>query len=70
MIYEGEYSNNQRIGNGKEYYNNDKLKYEGNTLKGNVKEYYDNGQLKFEGEYIKGKRNGYGKEYKKWYFII
>ena len=58
---EGEYKNCNRNGNGKEYYYNGKLKYEGQYLNGKrwngkVKEYYYNGKLKFDGEYYKGKR--------------
>ena len=46
--------------NGKEYYENDKLKFEGEYIKGlrNRKgnKYYYNGNLKFEGEYLNGKK--------------
>ena len=58
-------------GNGtiKEYYDNDKLEFEGqylNCLKnGNIKEYDYYNNLIFEGEYLNGKRNGKCKEYDK-----
>ena len=56
-------------GNGyiKEYYYDDKLKFEGEYLNGERngkgKEYYFDDRLQFEGEYLNGKRNGKGKEY-------
>ena len=50
----------------KEYYDNDKLKYEGEYLIGKRiskgKEYDSNGLLIFEGEYLNGFKNGKGKE--------
>ena len=60
LIYEGEYKNGERNGNGKEYNYYGKLKYEGEYLIGkkwNGKEYDDyNGKLKYEGEYLNGKK--------------
>ena len=50
----------KKTGKGKEYYKNDKLKFEGEYLKGKRnrkrKEYYYEGALKFEREYLNGKR--------------
>ena len=34
LIYEGEYLNGKRNGKGKEYYNNNQLKFEGEYLNG------------------------------------
>ena len=68
IIFEDEFYNNKRNGNGKEYYDNEegKLKFEGkylnNRRNGKGKEYDYNGELKYEGEYLNGKRNGKGKE--------
>ena len=55
-------------GEGKEYYYDHKLEFEGEYLNGKRngkgKEYdFLNGDLKFEGEYLDGKRNGKGKKY-------
>ena len=51
----------------KEYYDNDKLEFEGKYIKweknGKVKEYFNDGNLKFEGEYLNGEKNGLCKEY-------
>ena len=59
LVFEGEFSNGQINGKGKEYYDNAKLKFEGEYLNGKRngkgKEYYKNGELKFEGKYINGK---------------
>ena len=75
LLFEGEYLNGKRNGNGVEYYYNDlenetflgKIKYEGNYFNGKRngkgKEYFYNGNLKFDGEYLYGKKNGKGKEY-------
>ena len=46
-------------GNGKEYYVNGKLKYEGeylNGIKWNGKYFYDNDKLKYKFEYLNGER--------------
>ena len=70
-IFDGKYYNSKGIleyelkkGNGyvKEYYDNDKLKYEGEYINGYLigkgKNYYENGNLKTEGDYIlKNKMN-------------
>ena len=42
LLFEGEYLNGKKIGEGKEYYDNDngKLKYEGEYLNGEGKEYF------------------------------
>ena len=68
LIFEGEYSNRERNGKGKEYYYNGNLIFEGEYLNGKRngkgKEYdhlYE--KLEFEGEFLNGKRNGKGKEY-------
>jgi len=59
-IFEGEYSNGQRNGKGKEFNYSGKLLFEGEYLNGQRngkgKEYYSNGKLKFEGEYLNGER--------------
>ena len=53
--------------NEKEYYNNDKIKFEGEYLNGKGygkgKEYFEHGELIFEGEFLKGERYEKGKEY-------
>ena len=71
LIYEGEYSNGQRNGKGKEYayYYDGSLIYEGEFLKGKKngkgKEYSNFGRaIEYDGEYLNGKRNGKGKSYK------
>jgi antitoxin component YwqK of YwqJK toxin-antitoxin module len=51
LISEGEYLNGERNGKGKEYYNNDKLKFEGEYLNGkkwNGNGYNINGNKEFE----------------------
>ena len=53
---------------GKEYYYDGTLEFEGEYLNGlrngkGREYYYNNGNLKFEGEYINGERNGKGKKY-------
>ncbi len=53
LIFEGEYKNGQRNGEGKEYNWNGELMFEGEYLNGKGKEYYLNDILKFEGEYLK-----------------
>ena len=56
LIFEGEYFH----GNGKEYYPNGELLFEGEFLNGSRngkgKEYYPNGKLLFEGEFLNGKK--------------
>ena len=72
LIYEGEYLNGLKNGNGKEYgyksktsKNNLIYKFEGNYLNGEKsgerKEYNGNNKLIFEGEFFQGKKNGKGK---------
>ena len=60
LLFEGEYKNCERNGNGIEYHSNDKVKYIGEYLNGkrNGKgiEYHTNGNFKFEGEYLRGKK--------------
>ena len=68
LIYEGEYSNGERNGLGKEYdIMRDCLIYEGYYINGdrNVKgkEYYEDGKIFYEGEFLAGKRHGKGKLY-------
>ena len=64
MEYEVEFKNG-RIwsGKGKEYYENDKIKYEGEysngKWNGKGKAYYDNGN--YEGDFVNGYREGNGK---------
>ena len=58
-------------GKGKEYDEDDILKFEGEYLsEKNIKigkEYNENGKLIFEGEFLKGEKwNGKGKEYDIW----
>ena len=68
-IFDGKYYNSKGIleyelkkGNGyvKEYYDNDKLKYEGEYINGLAngkgKEYDNEGNITFEGEYLNGNR--------------
>ena len=66
FIFEGEYFNGKRNGEGKEYYA-DKLVFEGEYFNGQRngkgKEYNEKGAIEFEGEYLNGERNGTGKEY-------
>ena len=67
LIFEGEYLNGKRNGNGKEYNSEGIITFEGEYLNGKRhgkgKEYNFNNSLIFEGEYLNGKRNGKGKEY-------
>ena len=58
----------KKNGKGKDYYDIDKLKFEGEYLNGERngkgKEYYNDGELEFVGEYLKGKKwtgTGYNK---------
>ena len=67
LIFEGEYSNGERNGKGKEYMNYE-LIYKGEYFKGKRwngkgKEFDNKGNLTFEGEHINGEKNGKGKEY-------
>ena len=49
LIFEGEYLNGKRNGQGKEYYDNGNIKFKGEYLNGKRnfkgKEYYDNGNI-------------------------
>ena len=69
LIYEGEFSNGEKNGKGKEYGDNKNVIFDGEFLNGQKngkgKEYYNDGKLKYEGEYHYGYRNGKGKEYYK-----
>ena len=65
LIYEGDYLDGERNGNGKEYNEKDMLIFEGEYLKGKkedgiIKE-YKYGNLICEGEYLNGKRKENGK---------
>ena len=68
-LYEGEYSNGTKNGNGKEYNKDYYLIYEGKFLNGEksgkIKEYFakNNEELIFDGEYLYNHRRR-GKEYK------
>ena len=66
LIFEGEYLNNLRHGNGKEY-ENGQLSFEGEYSDGERngfgKKYNSNGQLIYEGGYLEYYRIGKGKEY-------
>ena len=57
----------RKKGEGKEFYKNGMLKYEGNfyndEYNGEGIEYYENGDKKYEGKFINGKYNGEGIEY-------
>ena len=55
------------IGNTLENHNNCELKYDGESL--NVKEFMKI-KILFEGEFIKGERNGEGKEYDSFDYLI
>jgi len=67
LVFEGEYLNGKKNGNGKELYDNGILKFEGRYLNGEkwdgkgIEYYYDSEKLKFEGEYKNGKKNGKAK---------
>ena len=67
LLFEGNYQNKKRNGQGKEYYPYGKLKFEGEYLNGKRngkgKEYRPYGDLQYEGEHLNGKRNGKGKYY-------
>ena len=66
LIYKGEYLNDKRNGNGKEY-DNGFLRYEGEFKNGKRNgyghEYNSLHIIVYEGEYLNGKRNGKGKEF-------
>ena len=53
LIYEGEFLNGERKGNGKEYYK-EKLRFEGDYLYGSKinGKFYINEKLRYEGEYL------------------
>ena len=60
--------NGKRNGKGKEYYDGNKLRFEGEYLNGlkngKGKEYYPNGNIKYNGEYYYGmKWNGFGYDF-------
>ena len=63
-IFEGNYANGKRNGEGSEYYLIDLIfsgEYKNGKRNGEGKEYYKNKYIKFEGEYLNGKRwNGIG----------
>ena len=66
LLFEGEYKNRKRNGQGKEYNILEELIYEGGYINGKRDgyglEYNNKGELIFEGEYKNGKRwKGYGK---------
>ena len=60
LMYEGEYLNGEKNGQGKEYDNSGKLVFEGQYLNGEKngqgKEYDNSGKLVFEGQYLNGKK--------------
>ena len=67
IIFEGEYKNGKRDGNGKEY-EFKKIIFEGEYKEGKRngkgKEYFNNNKIKFEGEYLNGRKwNGIGYNY-------
>ena len=65
ILYEGEYSNGERNGKGKEYIN-EELVFEGeylNDKRNGLGIEYNNGLIKFEGEFLNGKRHGKGQEF-------
>ena len=60
VIFEGEYSNGQRNGKGKEFFDNGALKFEGEYLEGKRikgRELEKLGYIIYEGEYKNGKRS-------------
>ena len=62
LVFKGEYLNGKRNGKGREYYDNNNLKYQGEYKEGKIwngKGYDINGKLEFE---VKD-GNGKGKEY-------
>ena len=70
IVYEGEYLNGKRNGQGKEYFWSNKFNviFEGVYLErkkwnGKGKELNDEGKVIFEGEYLIGEKNGNGKEF-------
>ena len=66
MLFDGNYLNGEKNGNGKEYNNKGELIYEGNYLenkKNGEGKVYKEGKLVFKGEYLNGQKNGKGKEY-------
>ena len=67
LIFEGDYLNGKRNGNGKEYYNFGTLYFDGEYLNGKRngkgKEYYSDGILIFDGGYLNGKKHGKGNIY-------
>ena len=71
MIFEGEYLNGKRNGEGTEYYagRGYDIKFKGEYLNGKRhgkgKKYFLDQILKYEGEYSNGKKNGKGKKYYK-----
>ena len=68
ILYEGEYSNGERNGKGREY-KSDLIKnliFEGEFLFGKrngIGKEYNKNTIIYEGEYSKGERHGKGKEY-------
>ena len=66
IIFEGEYSNGERNGKGKEL-NSHQVLFEGEYIdgkrNGKGKEYNRDSEIIFEGEYLNGKKNGKGKQY-------
>ena len=64
LKFEGEYSNEERNGKGKEYFDYGELEFEGEYLKGQKdwngkgKECGIDGELEYEGEYLNGQKNG------------
>ena len=68
ILYQGEYDGFTPCGNGKFFYKNGILEYQGevrSTKNGKGKEYYEDGQLAYAGEFLRGCRSGEGKEYNK-----
>lgn len=65
--YIGEIKNGLPNGNGKLYYSNGNLSFEGyfidGLLNGTGKQFYQNGTLSYDGEWKDGKSNGNGKAY-------
>ena len=68
MAFDGEYLNGEKNGEGKEYFFNGNLVFEGIFLNGyrfngKVKEYNGDGEIIFEGEYLNGIKKGEEKHY-------
>ena len=69
LKFEGEYING-KIWNGKGYNKKGYIEFEIKDGKGYIKEYYDDDNIKYEGEYLNGERNGNGKDYSYYKYVL